>query len=101
MVAATATLSTMPKKKQSPGRAVSDRAAAQSYKDEFAAKLKSLREAAGLTLRSAAAKMQELGYDCRNNTWHNWESGVASPPMNALPFIANTLGLNKISDIFP
>lgn len=101
MVAATATLSTMPKKKQSPGRAVSDRAAAQSYKDEFAAKLKSLREAAGLTQRSAAEKMQELGYFCGHSKWAHWETGLASPPMNALPFIASVLGVSKISEIFP
>lgn len=72
-----------------------------SYKQHFADNLKRLREAAGLTQRSAAEKISGLGYECSHSKWGHWESGLNSPPIECLPFLAKVVGKKKVSELFP
>lgn len=67
-----------------------------TYSGRFAARLRSLREKAGVNvsdLVSAAGVSQ--------STYYNWEAGATTPPLNAMPALAKALGLKSTRVLFP
>lgn len=71
-----------------------------TYSGRFAARLRILREAAGLTVEEMAVAISNAGHACTKKTYHNWEAGIAEPSFNSLPAIASVLNLG-IRTIFP
>jgi transcriptional regulator with XRE-family HTH domain len=67
-----------------------------SYSGRFAARLRELREKAGLSVEDAAGA---LGVSLR--TYYSWESGEYAPPLNKLPDLATTLNLKTVGGLFP
>ena len=70
------------------------------YKTEFAAKLRELREVAGVSIREAASRVTANKFACSKTTWMRWENGENSPPVEALPAIAAAFG-KKITNLLP
>ena len=66
-----------------------------TYEARFAARLKILREKAGLTAEQAA---EQLGVS--RATYFNWEAGSNFPHIRQLPLIAETVG-TKVRNILP
>jgi transcriptional regulator with XRE-family HTH domain len=71
-----------------------------TYAGRFAARLRKLRETAGLTGEEMADAITKAGYECPKNTYYNWESGSRDVALNAVPAIATALE-TKIRTIFP
>ena len=71
-----------------------------TYAGRFAARLRKLRENAGLTGEEMADAITKAGYKCPKRTYYDWEACESQPPMNALPFIAQALQI-QIRTIFP
>ncbi len=61
------------------------------YSGRFAARLRTLREKAGLTGEEVATAISDAGYHCPSRTWYGWEQARAEPPLDALPPIAAAL----------
>ncbi len=62
-----------------------------TYAGRFAARLRTLREKAGLTGEQMAQAITEAGYECTKATWHSWESSRTETPIRALPAMAKVL----------
>lgn len=62
-----------------------------TYSGRFAARLRALREKAGLTGQQAAEAIRQAGYELGERSYYNWESGKASPPIDAFPVLAKVL----------
>jgi len=71
-----------------------------TYAGRFAARLRMLREKAGITGEQMAEEITNAGYDCPKRTYYNWEAGTREPPLNSLPTIAKTLRV-QVRTIFP
>ena len=71
-----------------------------TYSGRFASRLRTLREKTGMTGYHVAELLSNNGFQCGERTYYGWESGRADPPLNALPFIAATLGVS-IRTLFP
>lgn len=72
-----------------------------TYSGRFAARLRALREKAGLSVEGLGAKLGESGYSATSKTIYNWESGLREPPLDALPNLATCLGLKTVRAILP
>jgi transcriptional regulator with XRE-family HTH domain len=71
-----------------------------TYAGRFAARLRTLREKAGLTGEQMAQAITEAGYECATRTYYAWEASRRDAPINALPAIARVFGV-KIRTLFP
>jgi transcriptional regulator with XRE-family HTH domain len=69
------------------------------YAGRFSARLRELRQKTGLTGIEMATAITSAGFQCAERTYYSWEAGTA-PPLNALPFIALSLGVN-VKTILP
>lgn len=63
-----------------------------TYSGRFAARLRMLREKAGLTGEQAVKAICDSGYRVGKTAYYNWESGKHEPPLNAFPAIASVMG---------
>ena len=71
-----------------------------TYGGRSAARLRALREKTGMTGYQVAEAISNEGFQCGERTYYGWESGRADPPIDSLPFIAETLGVS-IRTLFP
>lgn len=71
-----------------------------TYSGRFAARLRSLREKAGLSVDDVVAKMEKAGYPLRVQTYYGWENGRRQVNWDALPAIAKALKV-KPRDVIP
>ena len=67
-----------------------------TYAGRFAARLRELRVAAGLSQAEVAKRL-----DVKQSTVSLWESGERAPSLNQLPAIAYALGVNEAEKFFP
>ncbi len=70
-----------------------------NYSGRFAARLRKLRETAGLTGEEMADAITKAGYECQTRNYYRMESG-REPSLNVIPAIAKVLGI-KPRTIFP
>ncbi len=70
------------------------------FAGRFAARLRMLREDTGMSGTQMAEAVTALGFNCAERTYYSWERGRGFPPPNALPVIANILGVT-IRTVFP
>ena len=71
-----------------------------TYRGRFSARLRKLREAAGLDVESMVAAVNRHGYECSTAAYYHWENGTAVPRIDALPSLAKALGLTP-ADLLP
>ena len=76
----------------SPARIEPD---ARMYSGRFAARLRTLREKAGLTIEDL---VDETGIP--RTTLYNWEAGIRMPPVDTYPILAEALGV-KVRTLLP
>ena len=67
-----------------------------TYEGRFAARLKALREKAGLTIKETA---EEIGVTA--DAVYRWESGLNFPRISFFPPLAKLYGLKRGRDILP
>lgn len=72
-----------------------------TYSGRFAARLRMLREKAGLTGQQMAEVVTANGFAIAQRTYYAWESGRNDPPLNAYPSLAKSLNLKRIRDLIP
>jgi transcriptional regulator with XRE-family HTH domain len=72
-----------------------------TYSGRFAARLRSLREKAGLTVEQLASDVNEAGHSVAVRSIYNWEQGTTSPPINAFPALAKAYRLKSTRAILP
>ncbi len=72
-----------------------------NYSGRFAARLKSLREKAGLTVEAVTERLRGLGFPIADRSYYNWESCKSSPPLDAFPLIAQALGVKSVRTLMP
>jgi transcriptional regulator with XRE-family HTH domain len=65
------------------------------YSGRFAARLRTLRERAGLTIEDMVA---QTGFP--QKTLYNWEAGLRMPPVDAYPILAAAIGV-KVRTLLP
>lgn len=67
-----------------------------TYQARFAARLRELREKAGLSQVELAAAV-----GVQQNTLSRWETAANAPAMGTFPALAKALKLDKVKDLFP
>lgn len=72
-----------------------------TYSGRFAARLRMLREKAGLTVTQAVEAIAAGGYSLRDKTYYAWENGQNQPPLDAFPAIAKAIGMKRVRDLLP
>lgn len=72
-----------------------------TYGGRFAARLRTLREKAGLTIDQYVEKVAKCGYKVGKSTAYHWEQGHTDPPLDAMPAVAKALGLKSVRGLFP
>ena len=70
-----------------------------TYAGRFAARLRMLREKAGMTGDEMAVAITKAGYDCPARNYYRMEAG-REPSLNVIPVIAKVLGI-KPRTVFP
>lgn len=71
-----------------------------TYAGRFAARLRTLREKAGMTGEEMANAITKAGFACSVRTYYDWESGRTQPMLNAIPSIALAFGCS-VRSVFP
>ena len=72
-----------------------------TYSGRFAARLRMLREKAGLTVDQVAQAISADGHTAAARAIYNWEQGKTSPPVNAYPPLSRALGLKSVRALLP
>ena len=72
-----------------------------TYSGRFAARLRMLREKAGMTVDEVVEAMNAAGYGTARRSIYNWEQAKTSPPLNAFPPLARVLGLKGVRSLLP
>ncbi|MFO0939865.1 MAG: helix-turn-helix transcriptional regulator [Pirellulales bacterium] len=72
-----------------------------SYSGRFAARLKSLREKAGLSVPQITEALRSNKYTLGDRTYYQWESGRSMPPIDAFPALAMALNLKSPRLLLP
>ena len=72
-----------------------------SYRGRFAARLKSLRENAGLSVEEAAGLLIDAGVVRSQNTIYNWEAALGLPKIVDFPAIAEVYGVKSPRNLLP
>lgn len=72
-----------------------------TYSGRFAARLRMLREKAGLSVDDVVENLRSQGYQLGERSYYNWESGRAIPPMNVFPLLAQTLKQKTPRSLLP
>ena len=65
------------------------------YSGRFAARLRTLREKAGMTIEDV---VEATGFP--RTTLYNWEAGLRMPPVDTYPILAEALGV-KVRTLLP
>ena len=71
-----------------------------TYAGRFAARLRTLREAAGLSVAEARGKLAGKGVDVSESTLRRWERADAVPPVESYPVLAKVYGVAP-GDVLP
>lgn len=75
-----------------------------TYSGRFAARLRMLREKAGLSVEQVVEAIEKHNTSGRNSpkvqAFYGWEQGKAGPHLDLLPFIAKALKV-KVRDLMP
>lgn len=71
-----------------------------TYSGRFAARLRILREKAGLSVEETVIAMEKAGYALGVQTYYGWENGKRQTNWDAIPAIAKAFKL-KPRDIVP
>ncbi len=74
---------------------------ASTYTGRLAARLRSLREEAGLSVEDLIAKLAKLDATVAKRTVYHWESGRHEPPIYLLPKLSKIYKLKSPRDILP
>lgn len=72
-----------------------------TYSGRFAERLRTLREKAGKTVDQVIAEMEADGYSVARRSFYNWELATNSPPLDAFPALAKSLGLKTVRSLLP
>lgn len=72
-----------------------------TYAGRFAARLRMLREKAGLSVEDVIAQLTAAGHATASRTYYNWELARTAPPLNAYPALAQVLGLKTVRGLLP
>ncbi len=72
-----------------------------TYSGRFAARLRELREKTGMTGQEMVEAVKREGYEVKQTTYYNWESGKSEPPLEAFPAIAKALGKKSPRILLP
>lgn len=72
-----------------------------TYSGRVAAKLRAIRERAGLSVDQVVQSIRENGHDVPVSTYYKWESGMSKVHLDMLPAIARALGRNNVHSILP
>lgn len=72
-----------------------------TYSGRFAARLRMLREKAGLSVDDAVAAITKAGYTLKRRTYYAWEASQNEPPLDAFPAIAVALKVKRIRELLP
>lgn len=72
-----------------------------TYAGRCAARLRTLREKAGLTPQEVAKKVQAAGIRASDRAVYRWEIGNSTPPLKAFPILAELYGLKKVNSLLP
>lgn len=71
------------------------------YSGRLAARIRFLREEAGLTVEELAEKITDAGHSIATPSLYHWENGNRVPSIDALPAIAKALKLKSVSELLP
>lgn len=72
-----------------------------TYSGRFAARLRMLREKAGLSVEKMVGSMAEHGYPLPASTYYNWENGRRQVNWDAVPALAKTLDMKPAKLVPP
>lgn len=72
-----------------------------TYSGRFAARLRMLREKAGLSVDDVVERLIAAGYEARQTTYYGWESGRSDAPLDAFPFLALSLNVKTPRALLP
>lgn len=72
-----------------------------TYSGRFAARLRMLREKAGLTIEEMAAALGVAGHETAVRTLYHWEAGRREPPVKAYPSLAAVLKQKSPRTLLP
>ena len=72
-----------------------------TYAGRVAARLRQLREKAGLSVKETVEKINMAGYAITEMAYYSWENGNRQINLNAIPALAKTLGLKTCQGLFP
>lgn len=73
----------------------------ETYSGRVSAKIRSMREKAGLTVEDVVKKMQKNGYSVSVPTFYKWESGERKFNLDAIPAFAKSLKIKNLQEVFP
>ncbi|GAB5405486.1 MAG: hypothetical protein Aurels2KO_37170 [Aureliella sp.] len=71
-----------------------------TYSGRFAARLRMLREKAGLSVDQVVEKMAKAGYELNRQTFYGWENAKRQVNWDAIPAIAKALKTKPV-DLIP
>lgn len=72
-----------------------------TYSGRVAARIRNLREEAGLTVEEVVTKMEKHGYQTTVQTFYKWENGMRKIHLDAIPAFAKTIKLKNYQEVFP
>lgn len=82
----------MPKPRKEPDK--------NRYSGRLAAKLRSMREAAGIAPDDLATRLTKMGYKVSAPSLYAWENGNLQVQLDALPYLAKALR-TTIAELMP
>jgi transcriptional regulator with XRE-family HTH domain len=72
-----------------------------TYSGRLAARLRYLRERAGLSVKQTVKQINARGYPITEIAYYAWEIGTRQVNLNAIPALAATFGLKTCQGLFP
>ncbi len=72
-----------------------------TYSGRFAARLRMLREKAGLSVDQVVANMEKAGYPLAVSKYYHWESGRSKVDLDAVPALKKSLKVPTVGELLP
>ncbi len=72
-----------------------------TYAGRFAARLRALRDRAGLSVEEVVDRMATAGFAITPITYYTWEIGTRQVNLNAIPAISAALRIKNARTLFP
>lgn len=72
-----------------------------TYSGRIAAKIRALREDAGLSVEEVVKNMAKNGYSVSVPTFYKWENGERKFNLDAIPAFAKAMKIKNLQSIFP